>query len=130
MPLIALDHVNIRTDRLADMVHFYGTVLGLQPGPRPTFSFNGQWLYCGNRAAIHLVEVAEAPKTGAPRIEHFAFQAEDLAAFLQVLQQAKVEHRIADVPGRDIRQVHLYDPDSNHVEVAFAADEAIETSAG
>ena len=126
MPLIALDHVNIRTDRLAEMARFYGEVLGLQAGPRPPFSFNGQWLYCGERAAIHLVEVAEAPQTGAPRIEHFAFQAEGLAGFLRTLHEADVAHRIADVPGRDIRQVHLHDPDGNHVEVAFPADEVDE----
>ena len=123
MPLVALDHVNIRTDRLAEMSHFYSQVLGLQPGPRPPFSFNGQWLYCGERAAIHLVEVAKAPEGGAPRIEHFAFQAEGLPAFLQTLREANVEHRIADVPGREIRQVHVHDPDGNHVEVAFSARE-------
>ena len=31
-----LDHFNIRTQRLAETVNFYGQILGLVPGPRPT----------------------------------------------------------------------------------------------
>ena len=81
MPLIQLDHVNIRTARLAEMTAFYRDVLGLAPGNRPPFAFDGSWLYCGERAAVHLVEVPEPPEGRAPKIEHFAFQASGLTDF-------------------------------------------------
>lgn len=123
MTLKVLDHVNIRTARLGDMVGFYGEVLGLHPGARPPFTFNGAWLYCGERAAVHLVEVARERQTREPRIEHFAFQAAGLADFLARLRAKGIAYRISIVPGLKLRQVNIHDPDGNHIEVAFAAEE-------
>ena len=59
--LLALDHVNIRTARLAELRRFYVEGLGLTDGARPPFRFPGAWLYCGDQAAVHLVGVAAAP---------------------------------------------------------------------
>ena len=123
MSLIDLDHVNIRTARLAEMTAFYADVLGLEPGERPPFAFDGAWLYCRARAAIHLVEVPEAPAGHQPRIEHFAFRAEGLAAFLDRLKARGVAYRISVVPGFGLRQVNVLDPDGNHIEIAFGAHE-------
>ena len=44
MPVSSLDHVNIRTSNLKDMVSFYSKVLGLKKGKRPAFKFGGAWL--------------------------------------------------------------------------------------
>jgi catechol 2,3-dioxygenase-like lactoylglutathione lyase family enzyme len=129
MALAALDHVTLRTARLGELTTFYARVLGLRPGKRPPFGFGGSWLYCGGRAALHLVEAADLPgappsQTGqAPCIEHFAFRAENLAAFLAHLRAHDVAYRTAVVPGLEIRQVHLRDTDGNHVEIAFAPEE-------
>lgn len=131
MALVWLDHVNIRTPNLEAMVRFYRDVLGLELGARPPFSFGGAWLYCGDKAAIHLVEIA--PPTGTPstparaaeaKIEHFAFRAEGLEQFIERLQAHAVEYRLAVVPKIELRQVHVNDPDGNHIEVSFAPDSA------
>ena len=128
MPLTVLDHVNVRTARLGEMTAFYAEVLGLRPGVRPPFSFGGAWLYCDGRAAIHLVEVATAPRGEEPRIEHFAFKAEGLADFLATLRRMDVAYRIATVPEWGIRQVNIRDPDGNHIEVQFAPEEEADLS--
>ena len=126
MTLSALDHVTIRTARLAELTGFYSEVLGLAPGVRPGFRFPGAWLYCGERAALHLVEVAEPPREADPRIEHFAFRAQGLADFLAGLRAKGVAYHTAVVPDMEIRQVHIRDPDGNHVEIAFGAEEQAE----
>ena len=36
-----LDHVNIRTDGLEASTAFYRDIIGLEVGPRPSFSFAG-----------------------------------------------------------------------------------------
>jgi len=125
MTLVDLDHVNIRTANGAALVRFYQDVLGLEAGPRPPFSFDGTWLYCGSKAAIHLVEI-DTPGAGfgISGIEHFAFTAKGLESFLDRLRAAEVAYELRTVPDWGIRQVHLRDPDGNHVEVAFAPDEA------
>jgi catechol 2,3-dioxygenase-like lactoylglutathione lyase family enzyme len=119
MTLCYLDHVNIRTARLEELTTFYQEVLGLAPGARPPFAVNGTWLYCGERAAVHLVEVEKTPDTGPPRLEHFAFRAEDIESFLEHLSALDVPCEISDVPDWGIRQVNVRDPDGNHVEIAF-----------
>ena len=125
MPLAKLDHVNLRTANLAAMRAFYTEVLGMTEGPRPPFGFRGAWLYCGDQANVHLVEVAEQPApAGELRLEHFAFAAEGLADFLALLKRRGAAYRIGVVPDFDIIQVNIHDPDGNHIHIDFAAAEA------
>src|SRR5262245_49280284 len=94
MGLRQLDHVNVRTHRLAEMTAFYRDALGMRVGPRPAFSFGGAWLYCGENPVVHLVEVASAPEPGSSlRLEHFAFSADDPKEFLARLTNAGVAHK-------------------------------------
>ena len=123
MTLQYLDHVNLRTARLSEMTAFYTEVLGLRPGARPPFAFGGAWLYCGERAAVHLVELDKPRQTQEPRIEHFAFRAERLSDFLAHLRELDIAYRISIVPEFNLRQVNIHDPDGNHIEVAFGAEE-------
>ncbi|MFQ5993921.1 MAG: VOC family protein [Acidiferrobacterales bacterium] len=123
MPLKWLDHVTLRTANLEAMRGFYENVLGLSAGPRPPFSFNGSWLYWNGKAVVHLVETVTSPAVGDPRIEHFAFRAVGLQDFLAALKSNGVSYRTAIVPDLGLKQVHLADPDGNHVEVNFSPDE-------
>jgi catechol 2,3-dioxygenase-like lactoylglutathione lyase family enzyme len=128
MALAALDHINIRTARLGVLTDFYARVLGLKPGKRPPFDSGGAWLYCGDRAAVHLVEVSDSPEVPAPRIEHFAFRAEKLAEFLAQLREFGVAYQTNIVPDLEIRQVNVRDPDGNHIEIAFGPEEEADLS--
>ena len=128
MALAALDHINIRTARLGVLTDFYARVLGLRPGKRPPFDSGGAWLYCGDRAAVHLVEVSDSPEVPAPRIEHFAFRAENLAEFLAQLREFDVAYQTNIVPDLEIRQVNIRDPDGNHIEIAFGPTEEADLS--
>ncbi len=123
MPLVAFDHVNIRTCQLDRMVAFYQDVLGLEIGPRPDFSFGGAWLYLNGQAYVHLVEVGTAPRAEDPAIQHFAFSAEDRDGFCRHLESHGVDYGFADVPGRDMVQVRFRDPDGNAMHVDFATTE-------
>jgi len=123
MPLERLDHVNIRTGNLTAMRRFYTEVLGLTDGWRPAFRFDGAWLYLGDGAVVHLVDSGETAPGQAPRLEHFAFTGRDLAAFLDRLRADGIAYRVRIVPGLDLRQVNLLDPDGNHLHVDFAQDE-------
>ena len=128
MPLTSLDHVNIRTADLVNMTHFYENVMGLRNGERPPFSNPGIWLYCGETASVHLVGRDHSPKVTETRIEHFAFKAQGLADFLAVLRENTVAYNVSVVPKRGIRQVNLYDPDGNHIEVQFGGEEEADIS--
>jgi catechol 2,3-dioxygenase-like lactoylglutathione lyase family enzyme len=119
MALATLDHVNIRTANLAPMSAFYERVLGMKKGPRPPFSFGGAWHYCGEIAAVHLVEVKRQPAGKEPRLEHFAFRANGMKAFLETLWRENIPFDIRVVPDSGIQQVNVLDPDGNHIEIQF-----------
>ena len=117
--------VPLRTTALSALQDFYTQVLGLQPGPRPNFSFDGAWLYCGDRATVHLVAVETAPGTGAHlTLQHFAFAATDLDGFLRRLTEHAVPYQLGFRLDFGLCQVKLRDPDGNQLHVDFPLDEA------
>ena len=124
MTLISLDHVNIRTADLDGLCRFYEDVLGLAQGPRPTLTFGGAWLYCGDLAVVHLVELSEPAKVDEVRIEHFAFRAEGLTGFLAHLDGKGIAYKKTTVAGSGRHQVFVRDPDGNRVEIQFGPEES------
>lgn len=125
MALAWLDHVNIRTANLEAMTRFYAEVLGLALGPRPPFSFDGAWLYCGDKAVVHLV-LKPGLSTADASIDHFAFRATGLSEFVSRLKANDVPYRITVVPQLELRQLRISDPDGNRIEIAFPPEEAVD----
>ncbi len=120
MPIQTLDHINIRTANLESMIAWYQDVLGLTLGPRPNFSFGGAWLYAGEVAIVHLVEVAEQPgMADTLQLEHFALAATDKEGFLAKLEAAGIPSRVNTLADFGITQVNIHDPDGNHIHVDF-----------
>ena len=125
MPLIDLDHLNIRTHRLDLMVGWYEQILGLRRGDRPAFSMDGAWMYLGDRPFVHLVEV-DHPLTPDPKtltLEHGAFRAAGFDAFIALLNANGEKMGISKVVGYPIVQVNIWDPDGNHLHIDFDAAE-------
>ncbi|SMP25146.1 VOC family protein [Shimia sagamensis] len=125
MPLHSLDHANIGTQNLDVMIRFYEEVLGMTNGPRPEFPFPGAWMYLGDNAVVHLVGSTKPLISGGGDIalEHAAFAATNMPAFLEVLAAHSLDYRFGFPPGFPIVQVNIHDPDGNHLHVDFHIDE-------
>ncbi len=120
MPITAFDHVNIRTANLNAMTKWYEEILGLTSGPRPDFGFPGAWMYLGEHPVVHLVETATPPLAGGDvTLEHAAFRATDLTAFMEVLAARNVAHKAARIDSIGLTQINIWDPDGNHIHVDF-----------
>ena len=120
-----LDHANVRTARLDEMIAWYGEVLGLTVGWRPpSFDFPGAWLYAEGQALVHLVGVDEtdAPTSGI-QLEHAAFRATGYAGFIQKLDQRGERYRLSHVADAGLVQVNIWAPDGNHLHIDFSDDE-------
>jgi catechol 2,3-dioxygenase-like lactoylglutathione lyase family enzyme len=123
--LVALDHVNLRTANLEGLRAFYEGVLGMRVGPRPSFPFGGLWLYCGDTAVIHLVEVERAADAAAElRLEHFALRGQGLMELIATLERHGIARRASLVRDFGIYQVNIHDPDGNHLHIDFPLAEA------
>ena len=126
MPIQHLDHVNVVTAKLEEMVAWYEAVLGLREGPRPDFPFSGAWLYAGDAPVVHLVEDDRQTRTGseaALKLEHFAFWAKDASAFEKMLAGYGVPFERIELKGVGLIQFHVSEPDGNHLHVDFELKE-------
>ena len=127
MPLLAFDHVNIRTVHPDEMVACYEDVLGLRSGWRREFSVPGAWLYLGETCVVHLIEGDPAPilhsDSESLRMEHMAFRAEGMSDFIAQLEEKGVAHKLFPLEALDIVLVFSRDPDGNRIHVDFPASE-------
>jgi len=120
MAISRIDHVNIGTHRLEDTRAFFRDVLGLTEGWRPKFPFGGAWLYAGDKAVVHLVELAQprGPSADAA-LDHFAFAIDDYDGVVARLEAAGVVFRATDVPGAPIRQIFIRDLNGVNIELNY-----------
>lgn len=124
MELQRLEHVNILTNRLASMIDWYCSVLGMENGDRPPFDTRGAWLYAGDMPVVHLVEQERESEGRDPKLEHFAFSATGLVALIERLEAGRIAYETARVPVLGLLQVNIADPDGNHIHVDFSPEEA------
>jgi hypothetical protein len=112
------------------MSGFYEKVLGLKRGKRPAFGFGGAWHYCSGHAIVHLVELTDDIKPGQAQVEHFALRATgSLKSFQRKLRRHDAPYNVVTVEDLNMRQINVFDPDGNKIEVQFVAskDDDVET---
>ena len=118
MQLRAINHINIATQNLPATRDFFMTVLGLTEGFRPDFDFPGHWLYAGDQAIVHLVGTKNpvTPSKGCA-LDHFAFEIADYDAMVSTLEAHAISYAPIAVPGTEIRQLFVRDPNGVQVEL-------------
>lgn len=123
MPIRAMDHFTIVTDRLDDTRAFYAA-LGLADGPRPDFGLGGAWLYAGERAVLHIVETEAMPPVRRGALDHMAFTGEGLLEVAGHFRASGIPYRIIRTPRPFSRwQMFFQDPNGVDVELDFAIEE-------
>ncbi len=124
MNIIMLEHINLKTTRMPEMIIWYEKILGLSEGYRPPFGVVGAWLYRGDWPMIHLLAVDEQKTPDDPQMEHMAFRAQELKSFLEILHEMKIPFKSYRVPELRILQVYISDPDGNNMHIDFPREEA------
>ncbi len=120
MAIRGVDHINIGTERLKETVAFFQDAIGLELGWRPDFPFGGAWLYAGDTAVVHLVELAEAKlPSNQAALDHFALRIDDYDAAIARLDATGVRYRAVDIDGTPIRQINLRDPNGVNIELNY-----------
>lgn len=119
-----LDHFNIRTRKLAETVRFYEDVLGLEKGARPNFAFPGAWMYSEGKPVVHLVDISstdEAQKPDSGCVHHVAFASRGFDAMRQRLKSEGMRFEARQVPGGDLWQIFVDDPNGVMIELNYEA---------
>jgi len=126
MPIQRMDHFTVLTTDAIATAEFYGSVLGLEPGPRPNFAFPGVWLYRGGKPILHVVEKDEIP-AGSGVLDHIAFWGTDLAGLVAGLKARGIDYDLRRAPeggpATGVWQLFFHDPNGARVEIDLAANE-------
>ena len=123
MAVSAMNHFTILTDDVERTVRFYGDLMGLKAGSRPSLNFPGAWLYAGDQPILHVIGGRPKSELKPGVIDHMAFTGHDLSATLARLEREKVEHVCRQQVGSGVWQVFFHDPNGAKVELDFATDE-------
>ena len=123
MPVLELNHVTVRAGDMEGTRDFYVRVLGMSVGPRPDLGFPGYWLYCGGKAAVHLVpESGQLGAGGSPdtgNFDHIAFLGGDFDEFRRHLGALGITFRENAPPNAALRQLFFRDPNDVMLEINF-----------
>lgn len=124
MAIGILQHVNIKTDELVATVKFWEEAIGLKSGDRPNFKFPGAWLYSGGEAVMHLIDISDADESAQKEsgcIDHVAFAADDFTGYKDHLSKLGFEYEERIVPGGQLWQIFVRDPNGVLCELNFEA---------
>lgn len=121
IPVARFNHAAINASDVDASVAFYTQVLGFFEVPRPSFSFNGSWLYSdGLGMMLHLIHdgrfepIATRDNT---RRSHLAFRVEDIDRTLELLAEQEIPVIERRLPDYGYRQLFIHDPDGNLIEL-------------
>jgi len=119
-----LDHFNIRTRNLDETVRFYQDILGLEKGAPPNFAFPGAWMYSEGKAVVHLVDISKTDERQKPDsgvVHHVAFASQGFAGMKQRMQSTGMAFDSRQVPGGDLWQIFVNDPNGVMIELNYEA---------
>lgn len=136
MTISTLDHVNIRTTRMAESLRFYEQVLEMQAAPAPGAADMavGAWIHSEDgRPVIHLNAAPQgadflgeerdwAALNGSAQIHHIALRCTQYAATRTRLEAAGLPLQFNEVPQVGLRQIFVRDPNDILIEMNFIAE--------
>lgn len=135
MPVHDIIHVNVRTLDLAATDHFYTGVLGMTFADRPDMGVPGSW-YDIKGTQVHVLAGdaaldAEGNFTpGGGAVDHVALSASDYDAMKATLQGHGCDFRENDIPGANLWQLFVKDPNGITYELNFPISGEPEEAAG
>jgi catechol 2,3-dioxygenase-like lactoylglutathione lyase family enzyme len=124
MSVGVLDHFNIRTRDLNSTVHFYQDIMGLEKGPRPNFAFPGAWMYSEGKAVVHIVDISKTDEPQKPDsgvVHHVAFVSRGFDGMKQRLSSKGMPFDARQVPGGELWQIFVNDPNGVMIELNYEA---------
>lgn len=133
MPVNAIDHINIITDKLDQTIQFYASVLDLRYADTPAAAkgFKGAWMYdSADNAIVHIIwknpdsEFGTEHEPGQPTaaVHHVAFSCSDYDSTIAKLDRMAVEYRASGINHLGVRQIFIKDPNNINVELNFSAE--------
>ena len=135
MPVLGIEHVNIRTSDLARTIAFFRDVLLMKVKPSPiSISIeDGAWIFDDNDVAVvHLAnskmvypsdsKMPFKPGRGSGALHHVALKCTGFEETLGRIKAFGVEFYENHMPQRNFRQIFVSEPNDILLELNFSGD--------
>ena len=129
MQISQLNHVAIHVEDVSKSVAFYRDVLGLEPMPRPAFSFPGAWFRVGADQELHIIGERQREVISHNRGNHFALLVDDFDAWERRLTASGVNMAPRRLRPDGAWQLYAIDPDGHYVELCTLPGQAASPTA-
>ncbi|KAF3790837.1 hypothetical protein EJ110_NYTH16028 [Nymphaea thermarum] len=124
LPLVSINHASFLCSSVADTANFYQDVLGFALIKRPSFNFEGAWLF-NYGIGIHLLQcssISDMPSKSEvinPKGNHISFQCADMELVKKKLEAMSIKYVTGMVEEAGIRadRVFFHDPDGYMIEI-------------
>ncbi|MGE4242370.1 VOC family protein [Ramlibacter sp.] len=126
MNALSLDHYNVYCKDLAASVHFYERYVGLRIGDRPPLPFPGAWLYADDKAVLHLIAESGRQDEGSGAIDHVSINCSGIRSAIDRIKADNLPVDVRLVPGMQLQQVFIRDPDGVLIELNFRDEPQVE----
>lgn len=117
MQIHELNHVAIHVSDVARSCEFYGSVLKLEPLPRPAFTFPGAWFRLGSCQELHIIGERVDPVFSHNRGNHFALRTDNLEDWEAHFRKVGASYLPPKLRPDGARQIFLKDPDGHSIEL-------------
>lgn len=123
---VRFDHISLSAKNPERMKDFLCELLGLEVGSRPNFSFDGYFLYAGEKDVIHLFRNPEDIEGDASKaqdslnqniVHHICFYSDDNGATMDRISKLNLKYSINAIPGSSNQQIFIRAPENLMIEI-------------
>ena len=124
----SLDHFFVCSSDLELTKHFYCEVLGLENGPRPSFSFPGYWFYLNGQPVVHagtsefsggFDDLRKKTRNDTGTLDHIAFRCNNISEFISHFENLGQNYKTKSIPDFNLKQIFVKDPNGVIIELNF-----------
>jgi catechol 2,3-dioxygenase-like lactoylglutathione lyase family enzyme len=121
---VRFDHLSLSAKEPEIIRDFLVDLLGFTIGSRPNLSFNGYFLFAGNKDVVHIFAQSPNRKTLSNSgleeqniVHHVSFFSDDYQEVMTRIEQLGLSYSLNQVPGSKVKQIFVRAPENLIVEI-------------
>ncbi len=129
---VRFDHLSLNARNPERMKDFLIDLLGLRVGFRPNFTFDGYFLYAGDKDVIHIFSQYAKSDLSTDKtfnieeqniVHHVSFFSDNYDETIKRIERLNLNYSLSSVPDTKIKQVFVRAPENLMIEIQVISGE-------
>jgi len=130
---VRFDHLSLNAKNPERMKDFLMDLLGLRLGVRPNLTFDGYFLYAGDKDVIHIFSQYAKDDSSIEKafnieekniVHHVSFFSDDYEETIKRIEHLNLNYSLSSVPDTQIKQVFVRAPENLMIEIQIVPGES------